>query len=130
MEDVFFIFLIAAILFLFLMIASTWIIFKKAGRPGWAAIVPIYNAVVQFQVAKMNPWLILLYLLAIIPIVGSIVCVVLGIVVTAKLGTAFNKGAGFILGMILLPFIFYPILAFGGSTYDFDDEDALEYQTA
>lgn len=115
-------FLVFLILIVILMIVSMWIIFQKAGRHGWAAIIPIYNTIVQFQVAKMNPWLVLLYLLAIIPIVGQLLCLVLNIVVVAKMGSAFNKGTGFIIGMIFLPFIFYPILAFGGSQYDFDEE--------
>lgn len=104
-------------------IACWWIIFQKANRPGWAILVPIYNIVVQFQVAKVSPWLILLYLLAIIPIVGPFIALILNIIVTVKLCTAFGKGTGFILGMIFLGFIFVPILAFGKSQYQFDNCD-------
>lgn len=104
-------------------IACMWIVFQKAGRPGWAVIVPIYNLIVQFKIAKLSPWLILLYLLAIIPIVGSILCLILNIVVSAKFCSAFGRGAGFIIGYIFLPFIFLPILAFGSSQYQFDEID-------
>ncbi len=114
--------IIFALLFAILMIASTWIIFQNAGRPGWAAIVPIYNTIVQLQVAKLSPWLIFICLLGIIPIVGSLIVGIFSIVVSVKLGQAFNKGTGFIIGMIFLPFIFLPILAFGDSQYDFDEE--------
>ncbi len=104
------------------MIASVWRVFTKAGRPGWAAIVPIYNIVVQFQVAKINPWFALLYLLCIIPIVGIIVGLGMAIWLGIATANAFGKGAGFALGLILLPFIFYPILGFGSAKYISDEE--------
>ncbi len=91
--------------------------FTKANRPGWAAIVPIYNTVVLFQTAKMNPWLILLYLCGIIPIVGPIVILVLNIILMLNLAKAFGRGTGFAIGLIFLPIIFIPILAFGDSKY-------------
>ncbi len=92
------------------MIASMWIIFKKAGKPGWAAIVPIYNNVVMLQIVNKPIWWIILYF---IPFVN----IVISIIVVYKLALAFGKGGGFALGLILLPFIFYPILAFGKSSY-------------
>ena len=96
--------------FLFLMIASMWKIFTKAGKPGWAAIVPIYNLVVILDIAGKPLWWIILML---IPIVSLIV----GIIIYVALANAFGKGVGFALGMIFLPFIFLPILAFGDATY-------------
>ncbi|HOO68064.1 MAG TPA: hypothetical protein PLC53_01695 [Bacilli bacterium] len=33
---------------LFLLIAK-WVIYEKAGRKGWEAIIPIYNLVVAFE---------------------------------------------------------------------------------
>ncbi|MBO4954782.1 MAG: hypothetical protein J6C77_00060 [Muribaculaceae bacterium] len=110
-----------AVLLFYIVVA--WKIFSKAGRPGWAIFIPIYNLIVQLQVAKMSPWLVFLYLLGIIPVVGQIFLVVFSIIITVKTGTAFGKGTGFILGMIFLPFIFNPILAFGSSRYQFDDEE-------
>ncbi len=98
-------------------IACYWVMFTKANRPGWAAIVPIYNTVVLFQTAKMNPWLILLYLCGIIPIVGPIVILVLNIILMLNLAKAFGRGTGFAIGLIFLPIIFIPILAFGDSKY-------------
>lgn len=92
------------------MIVSMWIIFKKAGKPGWAAIIPIYNNVVMLQIVNKPIWWIILYF---IPFVN----IVISIIVVYKLSLAFGKGVGFAIGLILLPFIFYPILAFGKSTY-------------
>lgn len=109
--------------YIILVIVPTWIIYRKAGRPGWAAIIPIYTSIVQLQVAKMNPWLILIYLLAPIPIFGWALCVALNVLTTVRTGDAFNKSNGFILGMIICPFIFNLILAFGGSEYDSEEDD-------
>ncbi len=103
------------------MIIVQWRIFSKAGRPGWAIFIPIYNLIVQLQVAKLSPWLVFIYLAALIPVVGSIAVFVFNIIVTVKVGIAYNKSAGFIVGMILLPIIFLPILAFGNSQYKFDE---------
>ena len=96
------------------MVAAMWIIFKKAGKPGWAAIVPIYNTVVMYQVAGINPWLLLL---ALVPFVGGLVIAILGIVATFRLAKAFGRGVGFGFGLLLLAPIFYLILAFGSSEY-------------
>ena len=99
------------------MIVVQWRIFEKAGQPGWAALIPIYNTIVMLKAAKLSPWLIFVFLLAIIPIVGIIIVGIFSIFITIKLGTAFNRGVGFIIGMLFLPIIFYPILAFDNSKW-------------
>jgi len=87
-----------------------WKIFTKAGQPGWAAIIPIYNIVVLLQVVKKPVWWILLML---IPLVNFIIL----ILVFVELAKVFGKGAGFGVGLILLGFIFMPMLAFGDAQY-------------
>lgn len=109
-----------------LMIISSWIINIKAGRPGWAAIIPVYSQIVTLQVAKLSPWLIFIYLAGIIPFVGSLAVLVFSIFVTVKVGLAFGKSGGFIVGMILLPIVFYPILAFGNSKYINDNVEEID----
>ena len=96
--------------FLALMIASMWKIFTKAGQPGWAAIVPIYNAIVLLKIVGKPLWWIVLM---IIPIVSFIAAIIL----TIDLAKAFGKGGGFAAGLILLPFVFMPMLAFGDAEY-------------
>lgn len=92
------------------MIAAMWKVFAKAGEPGWAAIVPIYNTIVLLKVAgKPLWWLLLLFL----PVVNFFVL----IAVCVSLANNFGKGAGFGVGLALLPVIFYPMLGFGSSTY-------------
>lgn len=93
-----------------LMIAALWKVFEKAGEPGWAAIVPIYNLYVMLKIAGRPGWWILLFL---IPFVNFIIAIVVAFDVSKR----FGKGAGFAIGLILLPFIFYPLLAWGDARY-------------
>lgn len=92
-------------------IAGFWKIFVKAGQPGWAAIVPIYNIYVMTQIAQKPAWWIVLFF---IPIVSIIAAILIFIGVAQK----FGKGGGFGVGMALLPFIFAPMLGFGDAQYN------------
>ena len=91
-------------------IACAWRIFTKAGEPGWAAIVPIYNLIVILKIAGKPGWWFLLYF---IPLVN----IVIGIIVMIALAERFGKTAGFGIGLALLSPIFMPILAFGDAQY-------------
>lgn len=93
-----------------LMIASTWKIYSKAGKPGWASIIPIYNIIVLLEIAGKPWWWLFLIC---IPIVNFIIL----IIVHHKLSLSFGKGAGFTVGLLLLGFVFFPILAFGDAKY-------------
>jgi hypothetical protein len=93
-----------------IMIAALWKVFTKAGKPGWAAIVPIYNIIVMLQIAGKPGWWIILFL---IPVANLVV----SILVAIGIANAFGKSGGFAAGLILLGFIFYPILGFGSSQY-------------
>lgn len=91
-------------------IAGMWKMFVKAGQPGWACIVPFYNAYIMLKiVGRPGWWLILLF----IPLVNIIV----GIIVSVDIAKAFGKGIGFAIGIIFLGFIFIPILGFGDAEY-------------
>lgn len=104
------VFLLVYIGVIIALIASFWKLFVKAGQPGWASIIPIYNIYILLKIVCRPSWWLLLY---IIPFVNIIV----SIVVTLDLAKRFNKGTGFGIGLILLPVIFYPILAFDNATY-------------
>lgn len=97
-----------------LLIIAMWKIFTKAGKPGWASIIPIYNIVVMFQIIGLNPWLLLLYL---IPVVNFVVAIVFSIMQASRLSKAFGKGTGFAFGLFFLNAIFLLILGFGDSKY-------------
>ena len=96
--------------FAIVMIASMWKVFVKAGQPGWAAIVPIYNLIVLLKIAGKPAWWLALFL---IPLANFIVI----ILVTIDLAKSFGKSAGFGLGLVFLGFIFYPMLGFGPAQY-------------
>jgi|SRR5687767_11680879 len=116
-------------------LVSTWRIFVKAGRPGWQAIVPVYNVFITFRIADLPMWqagtlVALVVARMVVESVlgfsggGLIVSLVFpaasaGLWFVACLGVAskFGKGTGFAVGMAVLPFIFYPILAFGSARY-------------
>jgi hypothetical protein len=95
---------------LVLCIAGMWKMFVKAGQPGWAAIVPIYNLIVMLKIVGRPIWWIILL---IIPIVSLIIAIILCI----DLAKSFGKGVGFAIGIIFLGFIFIPILGFGSAQY-------------
>jgi len=92
------------------MVASIWRVFTKAGQPGWACLVPIYNLIVILQIVGRPLWWIVLML---IPIVNFVVMIVIAI----DLAKSFGKTAGFGIGLILLGVVFYPILGFGDAKY-------------
>ncbi|MGH7529148.1 MAG: DUF5684 domain-containing protein [Gemmatimonadales bacterium] len=92
------------------MIASMWKVFTKAGQPGWAAIIPIYNLIVVLQIAQKPVWWVLLLL---IPGVNIFFLIVTYLAFARN----FGKGLGFALGLTFLSLIFYPILAWGGAQY-------------
>ncbi|MCK4653902.1 MAG: signal peptidase I [Candidatus Cloacimonetes bacterium] len=104
---VFWIFYFAVIIF---MIVVQWKIYVKAGKPGWGCIVPIYNAILQLQIACRPIWWIFLML---IPVVN----IVIAIIILFDFAKVFGKGSGFAIGMLFLPIIFFPILAFDSSEY-------------
>lgn len=93
-----------------LMVVALWRIFTKAGQPGWAAIVPIYNMVVMLHIVRKPTWWVILSL---IPIVN----IVIAVIVAHQLARVFGKGIGYSLGLIFLPVIFYPVLGFGKASY-------------
>lgn len=105
------------IVFYVLLVIAQWKIFTKAGEAGWKSLIPIYNMVVLYKIIGLSPWLLLIYLAGIIPVVGYIATLVLSIISMVKLGQAFGKGAGFIVGLVFLTPIFQMILGFGSAEY-------------
>ena len=94
-----------------LSIAGLWKVFEKAGEPGWAAIVPIYNLIVLLKIAGRPAWWVILLL---IPVVNFIIL----ILVSLDIARRFGKSALFGIGLAILGFIFYPLLGFSDATYN------------
>jgi len=92
------------------LIASMWKIFEKAGKPGWAAIVPIYNIVVLLEIVGKPTWWIILFLIPIVNIIFSVWTY-------NMLSKSFGKDEGFTVGLVLLGIVFFPILGFGDAVY-------------
>jgi len=93
-----------------LIIAGVWKTFAKAGQPGWASIIPIYNVYIMLKIANKPGWWLLLFF---VPVVN----IVIGIIVALEIAKAFGQGTGFGIGLALLGVIFYPILGFGDAKY-------------
>ena len=91
-------------------IVACWLLFKKAGKPGWASIVPFYNVYTLFEITWGSGWR---FLMLLIPIYNIYFVIKMNI----DWAKAFNQGVGFGIGLLLLPFIFQLILAFGGEQY-------------
>ena len=102
--------LIVGLLIGLLIIVAMWKVFAKAGQPGWASIIPIYNLYIWCKIVGRPWWWILLML---IPFVNFIV----GIILSIDLAKSFGKGVGFGIGLALLGIIFWPILGFGSAQY-------------
>ncbi|OGS41323.1 MAG: signal peptidase I [Euryarchaeota archaeon RBG_13_31_8] len=87
-----------------------WKIFTKAGKPGWAAIIPIYNTLVELQILGRPWWWLLLMF---VPVVNFVI----SIIIIFDLAKVFGKSTGFGFGLLFLSFIFIPILAFSNAKY-------------
>lgn len=101
---------VVALAFFVLLFAAMWRIFTKAGEAGWKSIIPIWNLIVLLRIGGRPAWWVVLLLLPFLNIVVLIMMYV-------DLAKAFGKGIGFALGLLLLGFIFLPLLAFGDAHY-------------
>jgi hypothetical protein len=90
--------------------AGLWKTFEKAGEPGWAGIIPIYNLYVLVKISGNKWWWFIMFF---IPFINFFATVKVSVDIAGK----FNRGALFGLGLAFLSFIFYPVLGFGGYQY-------------
>jgi hypothetical protein len=94
-----------------------WKVFAKAGQPGWAVLVPIYNIIVLLRVAGLPWYWVFAPFVMIIPILGWIAYIVWIVWVHHRISTRFGQGVGFTIGLTLLGPIFWLILGFGSAQY-------------
>lgn len=102
--------LVPIIIITVIMVIAHWKIFEKAGKPGWAAIIPIYNIIVLLEIIGKPIWWIFLM---IFPCTSFIFV----IWATNLLSKSFGQSEGFTVGLLLLGVVFYPVLAFGNYQY-------------
>lgn len=98
------------LVFVVLLIAAFWKVFEKAGQPGWAAIIPVYNSYIMLKIGGKPGWWLLLL---IIPGVNLIFFIWL----YNMISKSFGKDEGFTVGLTLLGIVFWPILGFGDAQY-------------
>jgi hypothetical protein len=110
MVIVFAFFMLLALFITLVAIIGMWKTFKKAGQPGWSALIPIYNLHVMDKIAEKPGWWLLLWMIPIVNVVPTFV-------VPIEIARRFGKGTGFGLGLVLLSPVFFLILGFGQSTY-------------
>lgn len=110
-------FLLVWLVLAVVMVVSLWKVFVKAGRPGWVALVPVYNTWVLAEVVGRPGWWGLYPLLGVIPFLGGILALVVGVILSIDLAKSFGKDPAFAALLILLPIVGYPMLAFGDAKY-------------
>ncbi len=104
---------VTTIIYLILLIATIaglWKMFMKAGKPGWAAIIPIYNLIVLLQIVGKPIWWIILCL---IPFVNIIIM----IIILLELVKKFGQPTWHVILAILFSFAYFPYLGFGDAQY-------------
>lgn len=86
---------------------ALWKIFKKAGKPGWYALIPIFNLWKFLELSGLPGWL------ALIPIANGV-----GMIIACyKIAIKFGKSTGFAVCTIFFPMVCLPIIAFGKAVY-------------
>ena len=102
--------LVFFLFFIFPAILGLWKVFEKAGQKGWKCIIPVYNNMIGAEIAGKPKWW---GLICYIPFFGFF----FGIWLLKLISKNFGKDSTFTLGLVVLPFIFFPILGFGGAQY-------------
>lgn len=91
-------------------IVANWKIYRKAGYEGWESIIPFYNIYILLKIVGKPGWWLAMYFIPVVNIVFAIWTV-------NMLSKSFGKEEGYTVGLVLLPFIFYPMLGFGSAQY-------------
>ena len=110
-------------------IITWWKIFEKAGQPGWAAIVPIYNYYIMLKITGKPSWWLAVFIGLLIPFVNFLAIIavfIMSIMIYLELAKRFGKDTGFAIGLILLGIVFLPILAFGDAVYQGGETNEID----
>ena len=120
-------FLLIVFVLTLLFIITRWIIFRKAGLEGWESIVPFYSSWSLVKISGISWWFFfiinapffaLILSLGLLAPFAGIAALIASYFVYYNLAIKFGKEPiSYGLGLTFLPIIFYPILAFGKSTY-------------
>lgn len=110
MEPLQIVLIVEAVIIGLLVLAGMWMMFAKAGKPGWYSIIPILNTITLINIAGRPWWWIFLLF---IPIVNTIVMIIL----LHSISKAFGYGVLMTIALFVLGIIFLPFLGLGGSIY-------------
>lgn len=102
---------IVSLLICVAVLAGMWKTFEKAGQPGWGCIIPIYNIYLLTKIAQKPAWWIIMFF---IPVVN----IVFAFLLFNEVAKKFGQGIGYAIGLLVLSFIFFPLLGFGDYTYN------------
>lgn len=102
--------ILGILILVLIMLIASWKVFEKAKKPGWEAIIPHHNIIVMMQLTNTPTWW---WFLLFIPFVN----IIMSVIIVYRLAKAFGYGAGMTIGLIFLPFICLPWLAWGKSVY-------------
>ena len=93
-------------------------LFEKAGKPLWAAFIPIYNTIVLLEIIGQPWWWLLVFFgVSLIPFLGTIAMLIISIMMTVELAKVFGKSAGYGVALAIFGFIMLPVLAFDDAVY-------------
>lgn len=113
-KDNLFIFLLATTVIAIILMMSWWRLFRKTGYASWKAIVPVYNIWILLEIAKIPLWMIFLLFIPFVNFIGIPVMIIL---INWNVGYYCNKNWLFRICLVILPILFYPILAFTNFNY-------------
>lgn len=101
-----------------LLLVANWQIFTKAGEEGWKSLIPFYNSYILWKIVTGEGLFFLSVFASAIPYVGAAVVVGFNVYRNAMLARSFGKDSAiYTVGLILLPVIFIPVIAFSNAIY-------------
>lgn len=92
-----------------LVIIAQWKLFVKAGRHGWAALIPFYNTYTMFDIVYGNG---ISFLKLLIPFYNIYVMIKFYL----DFAVCYGQSAAYGIGLWLLSPVFFPLLAFSSDT--------------
>lgn len=100
-----------------LSIVGLWMMFKKAGQPGWPSLIPFYNTYKLCEIVMGNGWYFLRLFVVVIPVIGWIAAIYFYFQISKATALAFGKPLGWAWGYLFLTSIFFCITGFDSSDY-------------
>jgi hypothetical protein len=104
-----------------IVIIGQWKAFEKAGQPGWACLIPVYNMYILLKIGGKPSWWLLLLLIPVVNIIYAIWTI-------NMVSKSFGKDEGFTAGLVFLGFVFWPILGYGNTVYQGPYGDPVAYE--